>query len=187
MKRRKLGLTLVELTLVMVIFAIVLSMVLYIYTDLAKRSNKALEDVEIHSQLFKMDSIIQAELSKAGPNIGKIVLIKESVDAPATGVRYSLSIPFTTGKITEQFYFKDNKLKVWEKIARNDDFPVGEAYTMVDELERNENIIFSTSPLETIRVEFESIGNGSVFYKITLNHPGGVKVHRSSVKLINVK
>ncbi len=187
--KRKTGTSLLELTIVMIVFTVVLSAVLLLYVDLSKRSQVALNNVEKYSELFKIDSIIQTELSKAGPNIGKITLIKESESSPARGLRYTVSIPFVTGKVTKQFYFNDEKLKIWEKVTQQVDFTDGDdSLEVIDStLESGERVIFSTTPFDNVDVEFESAGGGSVFYKITLTTPGGVEIHRSSVKLINVK
>jgi uncharacterized membrane protein len=186
-KRRKIGMTLVELTVVMIVFTIVLSSVLLMFTDLIRRSNIALGEVERYSELFKVDSIIQAELSKAGPNVEKITLVKESEEGPARGLRYMVSLPFVRVKVTKQFYINEGRLFIWEKQSAQGDFPVDSTADLIEPLDSAENIIFSSSSFDHVDLEFESVNGGSVSYSITLSSPDGTRTHRSSVRLINVK
>ena len=186
-KRRKIGMTLVELTVVMIVFTIVLSSVLLMFTDLIRRSNNALGEVERYSELFKVDSIIQAELSKAGPNVEKITLVKESEEGPARGLRYMVSLPFVRVKVTKQFYINEGRLFIWEKQSAQGDFPVDSTADLIEPLDSAENIIFSSSSFDHVDLEFESVNGGSVSYSITLSSPDGTRTHRSSVRLINVK
>lgn len=186
-KRRKIGMTLVELTVVMIVFTIVLSSVLLMFTDLTRRTNIALGEVERYSELFKVDSIIQAELSKAGPNVEKITLVKESEEGPARGLRYMVSLPFVRVKVTKQFYINEGRLFIWEKQSAQGDFPVDSTADLIEPLDSAENIIFSSSSFDHVDLEFESVNGGSVSYSITLSSPDGTRTHRSSVRLINVK
>ncbi|HDP78503.1 MAG TPA: type II secretion system protein [Mesotoga infera] len=186
-KRRKIGMTLVELTVVMIVFTIVLSSVLLMFTDLIRRSNIALGEVERYSELFKVDSIIQAELSKAGPNVEKITLVKESEEGPARGLRYMVSLPFVRVKVTKQFYINEGRLFIWEKQSAQGDFPVDSTADLIEPLDSAENIIFSSSSFDHVDLEFESVNGGSVLYSIMLSSPDGTRPHRSSVRLINVK
>ncbi len=186
-KRRKIGMTLVELTVVMIVFTIVLTSVLLMFTDLIRRSNIALGEVERYSELFKVDSIIQAELSKAGPNVEKITLVKESEEGPARGLRYMVSLPFVRVKVTKQFYINEGRLFIWEKQSAQGDFPVDSTADLIEPLDSAENIVFSSSSFDHVDLEFESVNGGSVSYSITLSSPDGTRTHRSSVRLINVK
>ncbi|RAM59761.1 hypothetical protein DS67_06795 [Mesotoga sp. SC_4PWA21] len=179
--------TLVELTVVMIVFTIVLSSVLLMFTDLIRRSNIALGEVERYSELFKVDSIIQAELSKAGPNVEKITLVKESEEGPARGLRYMVSLPFVRVKVTKQFYINEGRLFIWEKQSAQGDFPVDSTADLIEPLDSAENIIFSSSSFDHVDLEFESVNGGSVSYSITLSSPDGTRTHRSSVRLINLK
>jgi hypothetical protein len=185
--KRRIGMTLVELTVVMIVFTIVLSSVLLMFTDLTRRSNIALGEVERYSELFKVDSIIQAELSKAGPNVEKITLVRESEEGPARGLRYMVSLPFVRDKVTKQLYIDEGRLFIWEKQSSQGDFPADSTADVIESLDNSENIIFSSSSFDHVDLEFEAVSGGSVSYSIMLSSPDGTRTHRSSVRLINVK
>lgn len=191
MERTRAGVTLVELAVVLAVFTIVLASVLLMFTDLTRRSRIALGEVERYSELFRVDSLIQAELSKAGPNVERIALVRETEDGPAKGLRYMVSIPFVReeegGKVTKQFYIDEGRLFIWEKQAVQGDFPADSNADVVESLNDNENIVFSSSSFDHVDLEFVSINGGSVSYSIMLSSPDGTRTHRSSVRLLNVK
>jgi len=187
MERTRAGVTLVELAVVLAVFTIVLASVLLMFTDLTRRSRIALGEVERYSELFRVDSLIQAELSKTGPNVERIALVRETEDGPAKGLRYMVSIPFVRGKVTKQFYIDDGRLFIWEKQAVQGDFPADSNADVVESLNDNEDIVFSSSSFEHVDLEFVSINGGSVSYSIMLSSPDGSRTHRSSVRLMNVK
>jgi hypothetical protein len=89
--------------------------------------------------------------------------------------------------VTKQFYIDDGRLFIWEKQAVQGDFPADSNADVVESLNDNEDIVFSSSSFEHVDLEFVSINGGSVSYSIMLSSPDGTRTHRSSVRLINVK
>jgi type II secretory pathway pseudopilin PulG len=184
------GMTLVEILMTLVIFSIVIISLLAIFTNISGESLKLVKRVEDYGNIFTAEEILQYEIAQAGPEVRYITLIKNNDDEKYRGLRYTVFIPFTGTRITKQIYFKNNKIKVWEKNFNKTDFPedVESKKLTVNNLEPNGvNIILSTSEFSDLDVSFYRIGNRKVNYTIKSTKLNKEKIYNSSVFLINLK
>ena len=184
------GLTLVEVLITLALFSIVMISVTNLYTESNRYTNQLLKRTDAFSELFTVENVLQIELTKAGPDIRYIALVKEAGSEDYKAIRYSVFIPMTNYKITKQLYFKDGKIKVWEKEFNVSDFPSKPENTLtVPTLEPSDvNIVFSTTEFENIDIKFTGVGTQKVEYTITLDTGGGTTLtHDSIVFLLNME
>lgn len=179
------GLTLVEVLISLVVFTIVMVSVTNLYTESNRYTNQLLKRTDAYSELFTAENVLQMELAKAGPDIRYISLVKEAGSEDYKAVRYSVFIPMINYKITKQLYFKDGRIKVWEKLFNTSDF----SSDVVPTLEPpGINIIFSTTEFENIDIKFTSVATQKIEYTIIVDTGGGNTVtHNSTVFLINME
>ncbi|MCD6160153.1 MAG: prepilin-type N-terminal cleavage/methylation domain-containing protein [Kosmotoga sp.] len=181
------GFTLVEMLITMLVFSITLVAIMSFFTKTAGTSLRLLNRADTYGDLFEANSILQQEISKAGPDIRYINLVKVKGETKYRGLRYSVFIPLTKTKITKQIYFYNGKIKVWEKNFQTSDFSKEKVITVNNLEPSGVNIILSTTPKEGLEFEFTSLGTRSVSYKITINKNGTKYEHKSSVFLINIR
>ena len=93
------GFTLVEMLITMLVFSITLVAIMSFFTKTAGTSLKALNRVDTYGDLFEANSILQQEISKAGPDIRYINLVN---NLEPSGVNIILS---TTPKEGLEFEF----------------------------------------------------------------------------------
>lgn len=190
---RNSGMTLFEILITLSISAAVFIGVLAIFSHATSGSYKMLDRVATYGNIYTAESVVQNELSKAGPEIKYISLIRltENGEKIIRGVRYSIFIPLTGTRITKQLCYdpSDERIKVTEKEFSPSDFSNTEQGSLikdVSDMSMGGKTILSF-PIENTDFRFLHYETRKLSYRITVISGQNDIKHDSFVFLINIR